>query len=194
MMPMRARAGRRNASVAEDGSAVRRSEGRGQGAVEFILVFPVVLVLMFGLFEFSRYYFTRISVQHAVREATRYAVTFRTTAGMDRPTSIKNEVTSRTDDIGVAVEDVTLDPADGGDPLEIVRVTATFRYRWIMPWIKDLVPNEVSEFEVTTAYRNEPQPGSFAGSGGGGSGGGGGSDDDDGGGKGKGKGGDDDDD
>ncbi len=134
-------------------------DGRGQGAVEFILVFPVVLVLLFGLFEFSRYYFTRISVQHAVREATRYAVTFQSADGMSRPASIRDQVTSRTDDIGVVVDDVTLDPADGGDPLEIVRVTATFTYQWIMPWIKDLVPEEVSTFEVTTAYRNEPQPG-----------------------------------
>lgn len=141
-----------------------RPAARGQGAVEFILVFPLVLVLMFGLFEFSRYYFTRISVQHAVREAARYAVTFRTTSGMTRAESIRNEVTSRTQDIGVVVDDVALDPPDGGEPREIVRVTATFTYQWIMPWIKDLVPSEVSQFEVTTAYRNEPQPGSTSGS------------------------------
>ena len=43
--------------------------------MEFALVMPLVLFLFFGVFEFGRFYFARITLQHAVAEAARFAVT-----------------------------------------------------------------------------------------------------------------------
>ena len=56
----------------------RAVPGRRQGgvtAVEMALVAPVLLLLLIGTLEMSLVYFASLSMQFAVREAARYAVT-----------------------------------------------------------------------------------------------------------------------
>ncbi|MGH7658216.1 MAG: TadE family protein, partial [Gemmatimonadales bacterium] len=48
---------------------------RGGTLVEMAISIPIVIMMMMGIFEFSRLYYTRVTVQHAVREAARFAVT-----------------------------------------------------------------------------------------------------------------------
>jgi Flp pilus assembly protein TadG len=50
-----------------------RSWRAGVAALEFAIVAPVFLALVFGIIEFSRYVFTLISVQQAAAEAVRQA-------------------------------------------------------------------------------------------------------------------------
>src|SRR5580704_3239666 len=47
----------------------------GQSMVEFALVAPLFFLLVFGITDFSRLFFTEETLQYAVREAGRYAVT-----------------------------------------------------------------------------------------------------------------------
>ena len=47
---------------------------KGAAAVEFALVVPLLLVLVFGIIEFSRIYNAQISVTNAAREGARYMV------------------------------------------------------------------------------------------------------------------------
>ncbi len=49
--------------------AVRRE--RGAGAVEFALVFPVLMILVLGIIEFSHLYNVQISLSGAARETAR---------------------------------------------------------------------------------------------------------------------------
>jgi Flp pilus assembly protein TadG len=52
--------------------AVRRILGdRGAAAVEFALIVPVLLILVFGIMEFSRLYNEQISLSNAARSAAR---------------------------------------------------------------------------------------------------------------------------
>jgi len=51
---------------------------RGQSIVEFALVLPVVLLLIFGLLEFGRVINAEISAGHCANELARYAVIGRT--------------------------------------------------------------------------------------------------------------------
>ena len=44
---------------------LRRSES-GQGLVEFAVIVPVLLFVFFGIFEFGRFYFARVTLQQAV--------------------------------------------------------------------------------------------------------------------------------
>lgn len=46
-------------------------DDRGAAAVEFALVLPVLLLLVFGLMEFSRLYNVQISLSNAAREGAR---------------------------------------------------------------------------------------------------------------------------
>jgi hypothetical protein len=51
------------------------SKQKGQGLVEFALILPLLLLMFFGILEFGRIFQAYITVQHAAREAARYAVT-----------------------------------------------------------------------------------------------------------------------
>src|ERR1700722_20631179 len=47
----------------------------GQSLVEFALVAPLFFLLVFGITDFGRLFFTQETLQFAIREAGRYAVT-----------------------------------------------------------------------------------------------------------------------
>jgi len=55
-------------------SRFRRSRGRGQGLVEFALVFPVFIVLVFALFDVGRAVFAYNEVTNSAREGARIAM------------------------------------------------------------------------------------------------------------------------
>ena len=48
---------------------------KGQGIVEFALAFPVFLLIVLGIFEFGRLFFTYATVFTASREAARFGAT-----------------------------------------------------------------------------------------------------------------------
>ena len=52
----------------------RRSHGRGQGLVEFALVFPFFIVLVFALFDVGRAVFAYNEITNAAREGARLAM------------------------------------------------------------------------------------------------------------------------
>ena len=55
------------------GRLKHRAEG-GQGLAEFALVFPIFIVMVFGLFDIGRAVFTYNSLTNAAREAARLAI------------------------------------------------------------------------------------------------------------------------
>lgn len=59
----------------KQGKRTRRE--RGQALVEFSLVCILFLMLSFGVFDMARLFQSWVTVQHASREATRYAITGR---------------------------------------------------------------------------------------------------------------------
>jgi Flp pilus assembly protein TadG len=52
----------------------RRSRSRGQSLVEFALVLPVFLLMLFGLIDMGRYVYLNSTLSQAAREAARVAV------------------------------------------------------------------------------------------------------------------------
>ena len=55
------------------GTAINK-RNRGQGLVEFALILPIFLLLLFGMVEFGRAYMTKNILTGAAREAARQAV------------------------------------------------------------------------------------------------------------------------
>jgi hypothetical protein len=51
----------------------RKRRGSGQALVEFAMVMPVFMLLLFGLLDFGRVVFAQNTVSQAAREASRYA-------------------------------------------------------------------------------------------------------------------------
>lgn len=60
--------------------------------MEVALIFLPLCALLFGLFDFSVAIFMRATMQHAVREGVRYAVTYQVMSGMCQDASIKQVV------------------------------------------------------------------------------------------------------
>ena len=72
---------------------------RGAAAVEFALVLPILIVVLFGIVEFGRAYNAQITLTHAAREGARALAVGHTVA----------EAKTRVDD---AATPLSLDPAD----------------------------------------------------------------------------------
>jgi Flp pilus assembly protein TadG len=53
----------------------RHADESGQTMVEFALVGAVFLLLVFGMFDMAFYFYTQVTLQNAVRQAARYAIT-----------------------------------------------------------------------------------------------------------------------
>jgi Flp pilus assembly protein TadG len=68
-LPSLARSRRRGTSM-ED----RRRRSRGQSLVEFAIVFPIFILVLFGLIEFSFMLYSQMTVSNAAREAARVSV------------------------------------------------------------------------------------------------------------------------
>ncbi len=58
--------------------------------VDFALMAPIVLLVIYGIVELGRYMQAYLTVQHAAREGARYGVTGQSITGIigDRPQSI----------------------------------------------------------------------------------------------------------
>jgi hypothetical protein len=131
----------------------------GTGLVEFALVLPLLLSLFFGIFEFGRLGLSHLTAQHAVAEATRYAVTGRqfidpdTGEPIPRVESIRQVVRDNVGPLAIA-DSIVIDPPDGGGPDDLVTVSVSFTYRFFLPGLEEILPPV--DFTVRTAMKNEP--------------------------------------
>ena len=134
---------------------------RGQGLVEFVLVVPILLVLLFGIYEFSRYYSARLRIRSTVAEAARFAATGNqltdpvTGDPMSRFLSIRSRILSEVSHFGVTAGDITLSPADGGQPEEAVTVSLNYEYQVAVPLMEQVLGTGTLDFAVSTSMRNE---------------------------------------
>ncbi|MFW6192437.1 MAG: TadE/TadG family type IV pilus assembly protein [Gemmatimonadota bacterium] len=134
----------------------------GQSLVEFVLALPVLLLVAFGIFEFGQYYHTRLSIRNAVAEGARFAITGNqlpdpeTGDPLDRAQSIERVILERTQRFGVVRDDISISPADGGDPEEIVTIRLDYAYRIGLPSVASVLSPGSLDFSVRTSMRNEP--------------------------------------
>ena len=102
---------------------------RGQALIEFALILPILLVLMFVVLDFGLALDRREVIQHAVREGTRQAA-----VGLDE-LSVIDVVVEQSQGV-LKADDVTICYVDGpsGAPFGFagsnVRVSATYLWRF----------------------------------------------------------------
>lgn len=72
--------------------ATGRRRQRGNQLVEVSLIFLPLFAILLALFDFSLALFLRATMQNAVREGVRYAVTYQTSGGLCQDDSIKTIV------------------------------------------------------------------------------------------------------
>lgn len=115
----------------------RRGWRAGAAALEFAIVAPVFLALVFGIIEFSRFAFTLISVRQAAAEAVRHASFGRTEAQVQ--TVARQQAPFLGEGLTVAL---ACDPECGGGidntNAHLTRtftVTARFTFTFLLPFI-----------------------------------------------------------
>lgn len=135
---------------------------RGQGIAEFVFAIPVFMVLFSGIYEFSRYYTTRLRIRSAVAEGARFGTTGSVLMDADtgdplgRAESIKNTILAHVAQFGVTADNIEIDPADGGAPEEVVTIRLDYEYEVAIPLMESVLGMDVMDFSVSTVMRNEP--------------------------------------
>jgi Flp pilus assembly protein TadG len=134
-----------------------RTRTPGQALVEFALVIPFFLLVLFGIIDMSRYVFDSNSLNEVAREAARQGTIAWRPAdcnGLDRVACVKTLVQGRITGVGVASSDITVVcyrvPSNGTQPSDgvqadtcgtdwkggdLVRVQISTRFTVVTPFV-----------------------------------------------------------
>jgi len=132
-----------------------KKEVRGATAVEFALVLPLFVLLLFGIIDFGWYFFVQHTVQFATREGTRLALVGGTLTDdegnpLDRTASIIKKIKDSAEtaidpaELSISIFPVTESYSDptgweniqnAGNPGDYMRVRTRYTYRFLTPFI-----------------------------------------------------------
>ena len=126
------------------------------------MVAPLFFLLVFGITDFSRLFFTQETLQYAVREAGRYAVTGQHVnqggTNLTRVASIQKIIQENA--MGINVSNISISSGgvanSAGGPRQTVVVSVTDSLQLITPMIGKFFPNQTYTFTVSTSFMNEP--------------------------------------
>ncbi len=104
---------------------LRRGDNRARAAaiVEFAVVLPLLLTILFGIIEYGWVFMIRQTLQNAAREGARLAVLQTTTAPYDNVAARVDAVMAPT---GVTSYTITMTHATVGDPSETINVSVPY--------------------------------------------------------------------
>ena len=150
---------------------------KGATAVEFALVLPIFLLLIFGIIDFGWYFFVEHTLQYATREGMRLALVGKTLKdGNGNPMSREDSIKKTIRDNALAVDSSSLsiyiypvnsdytDPLNWKDPNTLpnaggagqyMRVRTQYTYTFMMPFIGAFFPGGTIIVEAQGTYRNE---------------------------------------
>lgn len=131
---------------------------RGQAIVESGIAMIILLACIFAVMDSGMMLYTYLTLENAVSEATRFAVTNQTTGGLSRLESVKSVM--RQSCPGVTISDgeftfqnITDGTADIGGPNDVIRITVQHPYTLVMPL---LVYSGAFRITVSATMMNEP--------------------------------------
>lgn len=137
--------------------AILKGGHSGQDLAEFAIIFPLLLLIIFGVLDLGRGFFSAITIANAAREGARYAIAYGLTYDLATDTfipetaEIKSQVIREAADAGL-----TLDPADitvvcptGCGPGEDIRVSVSYQFNLLLDVIlPDITINRHAEMMV----------------------------------------------
>jgi Flp pilus assembly protein TadG len=136
----------------------------GQSLVEFAITAIVFLLLVFSILDFSYLYFAKVTLQSAVRQGGRYAITGQAMTSKTRYDSILQTV--KDSSLGFATNSnatISIYSALGGSqtaggPGDTITIAVTYNYYFITPMLAVLFTNGTYQFNVSASFKNEPFP------------------------------------
>jgi Flp pilus assembly protein TadG len=146
----------------------------GEAMVEFALVAPLFFLLVFGILDYGRLFYEQETLQYAMRQAGRFAVTGQN-AGTNRVAAIiqvaENAAAGLINSGNInSILITSVDPTPSGNIIqtnnagmgtEEMTITMVSNLKLITPGIAAFFPNGTYTFTNSVTFRNEP----FAGNG-----------------------------
>jgi Flp pilus assembly protein TadG len=141
---------------------------RAQAMVEFILVLPMFLFLIFAVFDYGRLFLMQMNVENAIQEAGRFASTGNHLADPKNP----GQNLSRVNSIILAVQQAAFDTnitnvqisslnggsGSAGGPGDTVTVSVTTDLKLMTPFVGQFFRNGKFTFTSSATFKNEPFP------------------------------------
>jgi Flp pilus assembly protein TadG len=156
------RPGAKESLVRSKQSAQRTS----QSLVEFAVVAPLFFLLIMGIVDFGRLFYVQATLQHAMREAGRFAVTGNHLPDPQNPGQNLSRMNSiievtRKAAAGLDVSNIQVSSQNGGGgsaggPGDTVTVSMQCGVHLITPIVAQFFPAGTYTFRVSTSFRNEP--------------------------------------
>lgn len=151
----------------------------GQALVEFALVVLLLFGLLFTLMDLGIMFYVNLTMQHAVREGTRYAVTGQIGASADRRAALIQKIRDSSNGLYDKNLHVPKDPqinvinpsqvtfsnytgtpttGDPGKPTQTIIVSLTYTWPLLTPILKRFFPGGQYTFTVKSTMTNESFP------------------------------------
>jgi Flp pilus assembly protein TadG len=145
----------------------RRSSQRGSTLLEFALIAPLFFLLVCGIFDFGHLFFVQMSMQDAIRQAGRFAVTGNHLPDPNNPGNNLSRVasiikTAQDASAGTTITGIKISSLNGGSnsaggPGDTVTVSVTDDLQLVTPLIAQFFgPNGIYTFTVSVTFKNEP--------------------------------------
>lgn len=141
---------------------------KGTALIEFTLVATAYMILFFTVVDFGLFGYVKLTMQHAVREGSRYAITGRTDLdpnnSKDRSSAVIHKIdtasngllTKVTDTNTIRVEDIDGNSVAGfGQSRQLVAIHLDCEWPSYSPFIRPFIPDGKYKFTVSSAMKNE---------------------------------------
>lgn len=145
---------------------------RGLTTVEFAITASLFFLLMFMVVDFSLASFAKLTMQHAVREGARYAITGQVDLDPQADSNRKRAVIQKIRDHSMgffdmvtAESDIEVTDIEGtsvsgfGAPGESIVITLNCQWPIFSPFTQAIVSDSHHNFSVHASMRNEEFPG-----------------------------------
>jgi Flp pilus assembly protein TadG len=123
---------------------------KGQSLVEFALVVPLLLILVFGIAEFGRAWMTRNILTGAAREAVRVLAVPAPAGGISAATTRANQVLT-----SAGITTATVSPVDPGTAFGAVTVTINYNFPVVVVGFIPGLNSSTIPLSSTTTMRRE---------------------------------------
>jgi len=112
------------------GVRAKVASARGQTIVEFALIAPVFFILLFGIIDFGLMLNRRITLEHAVREGSRYGMVTADCAAIQQRTADRAGGVIDPGDVTVSYQSPDGSAVTSAIPGDNVKVSAPFEWQF----------------------------------------------------------------
>lgn len=149
----------------------RLRSAKGNSMLEAAIIMPLLVLLTFGIVEFSSMFYVYLSLENGVSQATRFVVTGATLEDPGNPgVELGREATIREymrrvtptlsiDDAAFSFQHMSPGGSSwvggSGGPSDIEKVSVDYTWTFVTPWIRPFFPGGQVALHVDSTMKNE---------------------------------------